>query len=246
MSAGAFTNVEYHGNKRPDVESRWQWGIQVGYTPSKEFTEHLLVTLDFLTENSQATVIANPQLMVQDGEEANIKVTTEEYFNIVTEGFYTRNELEKVESGTTLTITPTIREDGTITLDMQIEVSDVIARGADNLPVVTRREASSTVRVEDGGTAVIAGLIKNSSRWTSQGVPGLSKVPLLGYAFGSDRNAQLSRQLYVFVTPRIVLDGEAPEPETTSAGPSIELVGDEFREALEVSLKRLSKKGDES
>jgi len=240
VTAGAFTNSDFHGHKRPGIESPWQWGLRVGYTPGKEFTNELLVTLDFLAESNQATVVANPQLMVQEGKEAEIKVTTEEYFNIVTEGFYTRNELEKVESGTTLHITPTIQDDGLVTLDMRTEVSDVIARGQDNLPVITRREASSTVRVEDGGTAVIAGLVKNTARMSSQGVPGLGEIPLLGYAFGSDRSDEVSRQIYVFVTPRIVPAGKSAPPPPRQEAPVILPVGDEFRQELETSLNRLS------
>ncbi|NIA15249.1 MAG: hypothetical protein GWP08_14360 [Nitrospiraceae bacterium] len=243
VSAGTFTNTEFHGRKKPPNESPWQWGLQVGYTPNKEFTEQLMVTLNFLTQSVQATVIANPQVMVQDGEEASIKVTTEEYFNIVTEGFYTRNELEKVESGTSLTITPTLRQDNTITLNLQAEVSDVIARGQDNLPVVTRREASSTVRVEDGGTAVIAGLIKNTSRISSQGVPGLRNVPVLGHAFGSDRNSDISRQLYIFVTPRIVAEDKDSVQNTAQPPAFVELAGEEFRSELESSLRRTPRKG---
>ena len=79
------------------------WALQIGYTPGREFTNALSLTLNLLTQNDEATIIASPQVLAQDGKEAEIKVTTEEYFQIATEeGPYIRSDLEKIETGTIL------------------------------------------------------------------------------------------------------------------------------------------------
>ncbi len=119
-----------------------------------------------LTPNNEATIIASPQVLAQDGKEAEIKVTTEEYFQITAEaGAFLRADLEKIETGTILRITPQVGPNGELTLDMNIEVSDVIARGEENLPVVSRRTARSTIQIENGGTAAVAGLVDTRAQY---------------------------------------------------------------------------------
>jgi type II secretory pathway component GspD/PulD (secretin) len=186
----------------------WPWELRIGYTPDREFTNALSLTLNLLTQNNEATVIANPQVLAQDGKEAEIRVTTEEYFqiaaqndNVVTSG------LEKIETGTILHITPQVGRNGELNLDMQIEVSDVVARGEQNLPVVSRRTAHSTVQLQNGGTAAVAGLVDSRAQFSRSGVPGLGSLPLLGHAFRTDGLNHQARQVAVFITATLV-DGE--------------------------------------
>jgi len=236
VRAGTFSSAAFHGG---GLRPKWPWGIEIGYTPGAEFTNSLILTLNLLAQNDEATLIASPQVMAQDGKEAEIKVNIEEYFQIVTEGYYYRASLEKIETGTVLKITPRISENGDITLEMSTEVSDVVARGEDNLPVVTRRSAASTVRIEDGGTAAIAGLMDNRTRLNKSRAPGLADIPLVGDLFRNTNSRKSSRQVAVFVTARLVPE-QGPRPAVRAPGPGpVELVGDEFRAALADSLARL-------
>lgn len=180
------------------------WGIQVGYSPNKAFTNALQMSLNMLSQNDEATIVASPQIMAQDGKEATVKVTTEEYFEILTKGYYRKSELEKIEAGTILKIKPQIGANGDVTLDIHTEVSDVVARSGKNLPVVTRRRAESTVRVKDGGTAVIAGLLESRAFLTQDKVPGFSKLPGVGRMFQNNNTRESTRQVAVFVTARLL------------------------------------------
>lgn len=181
------------------------WGLQIGFTPGREFTNALALTLNLLTQNNEATIIASPQVLAQDGIEAEIKVTTEEYFQIATaEGPYLRSDLEKIETGTILGITPQVGPNGELTLSMNIEVSDVVSRGERNLPVVSRRIARSTVQIQDGGTAAIAGLVDTRSQFGRAGVPRAERLPILGSAFRTDTLNHQARQVAVFVTATLV------------------------------------------
>ena len=239
--AGLFSNDEQHGAAARGG-AQWPWGVQVGYTTGRDFTNSLVATLNLLAQNDEATVIASPQVVAQEGKESEINVSTEEYFQIVTQGFYTSAQLEKVQAGTVLKITPQIGDATEVTLTMEAEVSDVVARGANDLPVVTRRTAKSTVRVEDGGTAAVAGLIDNRSRLGDERVPGLGRLPLVGRAFRNEAKNQVSRQVAIFVTPRLLPDGPTPamtEPTRVQATP----MGEEFRSELQDSLKKRAKGG---
>jgi hypothetical protein len=109
----------------------WPWELRIGYTPGREFTQALSLTLRMLTANEEGTIIASPQVMAQDGREAEIRVTTEEWFQITSEvGTFLRADLREIETGTILGITPRIGPRGDLTLEMNIEVSDVVARGS--------------------------------------------------------------------------------------------------------------------
>jgi type II secretory pathway component GspD/PulD (secretin) len=188
-------------------------GWSIGYTPDATFTNSLTATLNLLAQNDEATIIANPQVLAQDGKMADISVMTEEYYfmtgnqNQLQGGFFGSyySELEKVESGTKLNITPHIGDNNDITLALAIEVSDSIPRGRESdLPVVTRRTSTSTVRIQDGGTVAVAGLTENRTRTDKRRVPGLSKIPLIGGLFKNTNDEGASREIAVFVTAHLI------------------------------------------
>ena len=242
ISAGTFSDSEHHGGGAPERVD-WPWGVQIGYTPGQEFTNSLMMTLNLLAENQEATVIASPQVLAQDGQEAEIKVVTQEYFKISQESYmYTRFELETIETGTTLTITPRIGDNNEITLEIATEVSDVIARGEDNLPVVTRRTTKNTVRIEDGGTTAVAGLMDTRKRSEKSRAPGLASIPVVGGLFRNTSESESARHVSVFITARLMpekgLTGSGAPEERTQFGPA----GEEFRKALEESLSLMNTK----
>lgn len=244
ISAGVFSDSTHHGLER-ELKAEWPWGIQIGYTPGQEFTSSLLLTLNLLTQNDDATVVASPQVLAQDGQEAEIKVITEEYFKITggESAYYSRFELKTIETGTTLTITPRIGDNNEITLEMVTEVSDVIARGEDNLPVVTRRTTKNTVRIEDGGTAAVAGLMDSRTRLQKRRAPGLADIPIFGELFRNTSRNQSSRQVAVFVTARLIPEAGPRAVQALAERPPIEPVGEEFKMALQETLSRLRKGG---
>jgi type II secretory pathway component GspD/PulD (secretin) len=149
--------------------------------------------------------------------------------------------LQSIESGTKLNITPYIGDNNDITLEMAVEVSDSIPRGrGSDLPVVTRRTASNTVRIMDGGTVAVAGLTENRTSLSKRRVPGLGGLPLLGPLFNNTYNQKSTREIAVFVTARIVPEhSQTVELGGTSAiQQTPEPVGEEFEASLRESLSR--------
>jgi len=221
MKAGLFGGDNYgRGNPDNDFGGNWPWGVQMGYSPDNTFTNALELTLNLLAENGEATILAKPQVLAEDGKQAQIRVLTEENFALFgpqTELFYSRTEFEKIESGTTLTITPHVGDNNDVMLQMAVEVSDSQPKGrGSDLPVVTRRTASNNVTIKDGGTVALAGLTENRTRTKNKRVPGLSSLPLVGDLFKNSNNDNASREIAVFVTARIVRQSQGsfqfPEP----------------------------------
>jgi general secretion pathway protein D len=183
--------------------------------------------LNLLAQNDEATIIANPQVLAQDGKVAEISVMTEEYYFMTGNqgaqtGFFNYySELEKVESGTKLNITPHIGDNDEITLALAIEVSSSIPRGRESdLPVVTRRTSTNTVRIKDGGTVALAGLTENRTRTAKRRTPGLSKLPIIGGLFKNTNDEAASREIAVFVTAHLIPEAgrsiDFIEPSTPS------------------------------
>jgi type II secretory pathway component GspD/PulD (secretin) len=229
------------GTSISDLAGLIPWELRIGYSPDREFTNALSLTLNLLSQNEEATIIASPQVLAQDGRKAEIRVTTEEYFQITSEtGNFLRADLETIETGTILNITPQVGPTGELTLDMEIEVSDVIARGDQNLPVVTRRIAKSSVQIENGGTAAVAGLVDTRSQVGTSGVPGSANVPLLGRAFRTDTLKHRAQQVAVFITATVVdRDGRYLETESARPPPLYVMDAAAFRANLEAALDRI-------
>ena len=106
--------------------------------------------------------------------------------------------------GITLRITPQISKGKFVRLNIFQEVSDVIGEVEAGAFITSKRQAKTTVVVEDGQTVVIGGLIQDSRLEGEAGVPCLANVPLLGAAFRTRSADETKRNLLIFITPHIL------------------------------------------
>jgi type II secretory pathway component GspD/PulD (secretin) len=248
ISAGLFTNqlLGRGTGAMADFGGQMASGLTIGYTPDATFTNSLTLALNLLAQNDEATILSKPQVLAQDGKVAEINVMTEEYYMMSAEqtGFYySRSELQQIDSGTKLSITPHIGDNNDITLELAIEVSNSIPRGrGSDLPVVTRRTAVNTVRIQNGGTVALAGLTENRTRLEKRRTPGLSRIPILGNLFKSTNDEEASREIAVFVTAYIIPETSRPldftQPQRPAIRPQIRSVGGDFKTSLRESLSR--------
>ncbi len=254
IRAGVFGS-DFHGGGDADLRfgGDWPWGVQIGYTPDATFTNSLMLTLNLLKQNGEANIVSSPQVLAQDGRRALLNVMNEEYYYlsapVSTAGFYTEAQLQQIDAGTRLEITPHIGDNNDITLEIVTEVSDVVSRGEQNqqilpLVTVTRRTATNTVRIRDGGTVALAGLTENKTMKTNKKVPGFGDLPFVGEMFKNKMNQQSSREIAVFITARLVPETrelvEFAEPATGQilAEPASE---EDFRLRLRQSLIRTNR-----
>jgi general secretion pathway protein D len=112
--------------------------------------------------------------------------------------------------GTSLSILPTINPDGYVNLEVRQEVSTATAEAGPiaGSPVISTRELSTHLFVRDGQTAVLGGLVSRENDRTRSGIPVLSEIPLLGVLFGSTKNTDNHTELFLFLTPHIVMTDE--------------------------------------
>lgn len=122
--------------------------------------------------------------------------------------------LERIEAGLQLGVLPSVVNNSQVRLLVDVNNSQPDTQLAvDGIPAVSTNSANTSIIVEDGATAVIAGLIKNSDSKARSGVPFLSDIPVLGLLFRSDGKVSKNNEMIILITPRILknpLDNQAP------------------------------------
>ncbi|MBU1121501.1 MAG: hypothetical protein KKF54_02215, partial [Candidatus Omnitrophica bacterium] len=161
-------------------------------------------TIDALVQDQKAHLLASPSIAVLNNREARIVIGEKVPYKERTQTTTGTTETTKfIDVGTTLRVTPSINDDGYITLDIHPEVSSVSAL-LDAGPRITTREADTIVRIKEGETVVIGGLIKQEDNQTRSRVPLLGYIPIIGSIFGNRSKDQTQIELAVFITPKIL------------------------------------------
>src|SRR5262245_10270862 len=176
--------------------------------------------VDLLIHDGNARVLAQPKLVTLNGKEASMLAGQRIPYLVSQKGFAggaaapTRTvQIEEV--GIKLAITPLINADGFITVHIRPEVSSVTGfRGlAGDLPVVSTRQAETTVRLKDGSSVLIGGLLNTEKTTTMTKVPLLGNVPFLGAFFRHESTSTSNRDLVIEVTPHLLAEpGSEPAP----------------------------------
>ncbi len=171
-----------------------------------EQAQDLLYRVLWLASKDQAKIRANPRVVAQEGKEAEVRVATERYFQILTGRVgweYVR--LEQIAAPIALTITPRVAEsDNAVTCRIQPEISDVTGTGPNSLPIITRRTADTTVCVGDGEVIAIGGLLQEVERVNRSKIPLLGDLPLFGSLFRSEGSSTEQREVVIFIVPHIL------------------------------------------
>ncbi len=163
----------------------------------------VMATVEALEVANKAHLISNPIITTTDNREAKILVGQKIPLIVSDEAGNAITQLTTV--GIMLQVTPHINKDNQITLDIHNEVSDLSAQATVQGGVIINTSESDTrVLVENGETAIIAGLIRSIDGKLESGIPVLMDIPLLGGLFKHTTNTKVSRELVIFVTPTIV------------------------------------------
>ncbi len=186
----------------------------------KNFTAS--ATVDALIRDGKAHLLASPSITTLNGKEARIVIGQRvPYKEKTTTTTGTVENTKFIDVGTTLKVLPRISSDGFVTMNIHPEVSSLVSNDATTGPTVNTREADVTVRVVDGETIVIGGLIKSEDNKTVNRIPVLGYIPVVGYLF-SDRSTKDSQQeLAVFITPHIIKSQDAIKSPDTKQPPEV-------------------------
>jgi type IV pilus secretin PilQ/predicted competence protein len=165
-------------------------------------TFNLDVALSALTRKGKGRLISSPRATTQNNMPAEItqgeKIPIQTIQNNTVTTQYINAALE-------MKVTPQITARGSVI--MLIDIKNDIAnfdKQVQGIPTIVTETAKTTVMVNDGGTIVIGGLYKTTQSSSNDGVPFLSKIPLLGALFRNSRKSGSQQELIIFITPRII------------------------------------------
>ncbi len=114
------------------------------------------------------------------------------------------NSYEYKDVGLVLKVTPRVRGDNLVALDIEQRVEDVLTAMTSSTPVTSKREIKTSVLVRDGQTVILGGIIKEAEKSLKNRVPGLSYIPLIGNLFTSTSKQREKVDLMIFLTPYIL------------------------------------------
>jgi general secretion pathway protein D len=203
-------------------------------------------------------ILTSPHLLASNSKEAKIQIGTSEpvltntYTSTTTAtattapGFV-EGTIEYKDIGTILTVTPRISDGGLVTMEISIEESSLDSReigrkdtsstaaissssSTFSVPAFNKTTAKTVLSIKEGQTIAIGGLIRNTKDMSSQGVPFLSKIPVIGFFFGKNTRSYGRRELILLLTPHIITDHIQSRTVT-----------DEFRDKVEGLKKELEK-----
>ena len=192
--------------------------------------------------DNRLNVISSPHVLASNNKEARIQIGKEQ--PILTSTYTTgttidtgsnviTGSIEYKDIGIIITVTPRISDSGLITLEIQVEKSDVATSALGNLkdvPVFDKKTAKTVLSVLDGQMIVIGGLIEDQKNVTKSGVPFLSKIPIIGGLFGSQSYTKSKTELMILMTPHIITDYSQSKAVTDEFRQKLEGIRKEFEE----------------
>jgi len=173
-----------------------------------------------LQSDTRTNIIATPQVVTRDNQEAKMEVAQEVPF--LTGQYSTTNgtgsafqTIEREEVGTILTVTPTINEGDAVLLKLQVESSSIAASNAGAVDVVTNKNVITTsVLIKDGNTLVLGGLIQDNVTNSDTSVPFLGHLPIIGELFRARNTDKTKTDFLIFLQPHILRDDRQAAIET--------------------------------
>lgn len=181
-------------------------------------------TYNFIKSSGEAELLASPQLRISDGETANlvigdsvpIPVTSFNTGNLQGNQVVPLTSFQYRDVGIRLDIEPRIHHNREVSLKLTVEVSNLgesIQSGQQTQPVIQTRTIESTIRLKNGETNFLAGLIQDVERRNDVGLPGLSDIPLIGRLFSNKRTDNMRTDLVLTLTPHIIRTPDITETD---------------------------------
>ncbi|MDQ1351129.1 MAG: hypothetical protein QG657_1431 [Acidobacteriota bacterium] len=171
------------------------------------------VIYTLLESDSDSRVIARPQVRGEDGEKIQIKLGDKVPYPRTSFVPFASGGLEQQpitsydlqEVGIEITITPQVHHNGEIGLDLDFKLTFITSAGTTTIPpTIGNRSVKTRIRLKDGETGIMAGLLRDSERRSKKGFPGLNKLPLLGTLLSSNLKQVNQTDIILRVTPYII------------------------------------------
>ena len=162
-----------------------------------------------LEENNQAEVLARPRLTTLNGNKAELNVTNTVYYLVsqVSADGYPITDYRSFNDGISLELTPSVTQEGRITLDVSPEIKTAGRSSGDGPRDISTRNLKTVVVLDDGETLCLGGLIRKSKSEVRSAVPFLGSIPIIGRLFSYTSEEEEENELAIFITPHVVKAG---------------------------------------
>jgi general secretion pathway protein D len=186
------------------------------------FVSNPAITLNLKNQIGDGNTLANPRIRVKNREKAKIHIgdklpvfTTTSAANVGVSA-----SVSYLDVGLKLDVEPNVSLDDEVSIKVGLEVSSVVREvagpSASLAYQIGTRSASTVLRLKNGETQVLAGLISDEERSTSNRIPGLGDIPAVGRLFGSQKDDNNKTEIVLLITPRIVRNVVRPESSATA------------------------------
>ncbi len=180
---------------------------------------------DFAKQSGDAQLLAKPQLRISEGETAKllvgdkvpIPVTSFNTAQTAGGNIVPITSFQYQDVGIKIEIKPRVHHNKEVTLALKVEVSNlagsVAGSSGQQQPIIGTRTIESTIRLKDGETNFLAGLIRTDASSNEQGIPGLSEIPILGRLFSKNSTNSQRTDLILTLTPHIIRTPDVEEED---------------------------------
>jgi general secretion pathway protein D len=206
-------SFELNPNISPGSASGWinLSGIKLGSLSSYEMTTPQAV-LQFLEGDANTKLIAQPRIRGLSGEEMKylvgqkVPIPTSTFTPIMAGGTNAQPivSYNQQDVGIELDLKPRIHLEKEVTIEVDIKISSLAGTGYANIPVLNNREIKNTIRLKDGETNLLAGLLSNQERKSVSGIAGLKDIPILGSLFSTTQTTIEQTDVVLTLTPYII------------------------------------------
>lgn len=172
----------------------------------------IAATLNALEQRTTINVVSAPKLVVLNNHTASLQVgdqvpvQTQSAQAVSDPDAPIVNSIEYRDTGVILRVTPRVNAGGLVLLDVAQEVSDVARRSVAGIasPIISTRRVATSIAVQDGQVVTLGGLFRDATSFGKDGVPILSRIPILGSLFGRHSNAKNRTELLVLIKPHVL------------------------------------------
>ncbi len=197
------------------------WGELRALRRGDLVTTPLSVALNLMLQDTDTNILASPRIRARNKEKARILVGDKVpvITNLLTpqqagQTSVITGSIQYVEVGIKLEVEPQVYLDGDVGIKVNLEVSNIVKEvitASGQAYQIGTRSAQTSLRLRDGETQVLAGLITDEDRSTASKVPGLGQVPIAGRLFSSTNGTANKREIVLSITPRILRPQTLPE-----------------------------------
>jgi general secretion pathway protein D len=194
-------------------------GSTIGVSPAPA------VTLNAMLQDSDSNILSSPRLRVRNREKAKIMIgervpmITNSITPVATGAPVITGTVTYQDVGLKLEVEPEIHLDNEVTIKVGLEVSSLglaVSNGSGSTVYrVGTRNTSTSLRLRDGETQILAGLITDDDRSTVDKVPALGQIPLLGHLFASDNSTKAKTEIILSITPHLVGNSKLADARET-------------------------------